>query len=249
MSVSQQIIFFTEIIGTIAFAFSGATVAIRRRMDIFGVLVLGGCTAVGGGLIRDLILGNIPPSMFRKPVYVAVSAITSLAVFILIRRNNHLLEEEGSQRFLRFIELMDAIGLGAFTVVGVNTAVELGYENNSFLMVFVAVLTGAGGGILRDVLGGITPIVLRKRVYALASIAGAIVHLMLMKPLGSLAMFAGAGVVVLIRFLAARYRWDLPVAIPKHSSTAPEGCDQPVKPASIKQSSPSTDCPGWRAFA
>lgn len=80
MSVSQQIIFFTEIIGTIAFAFSGATVAIRRRMDIFGVLVLGGCTAVGGGLIRDLILGNIPPSMFRKPVYVAVSAITSLAV-------------------------------------------------------------------------------------------------------------------------------------------------------------------------
>lgn len=79
--------------------------------------------------------------MFRKPVYVAVSAITSLAVFILIRRNNHLLEEEGSQRFLRFIELMDAIGLGAFTVVGVNTAVELGYENNSFLMVFVAVLT------------------------------------------------------------------------------------------------------------
>ena len=219
MSVSQQIIFFTEIIGTIAFAFSGATVAIRRRMDIFGVLVLGGCTAVGGGLIRDLILGNIPPSMFRKPVYVAVSAITSLAVFILIRRNNHLLEEEGSQRFLRFIELMDAIGLGAFTVVGVNTAVELGYENNSFLMVFVAVLTGAGGGILRDVLGGITPIVLRKRVYALASIAGALVHLMLMKPLGSLAMFAGAGVVVLIRFLTARYRWDLPVAIPKHSST------------------------------
>lgn len=115
--------------------------------------------------------------------------------------------------YWKAINAFDAIGLGMFTVIGVNTAIQGGHGDNGFLLVFVGVVTGVGGGILRDVLAGVTPVVLYKRVYASASILGALAYVLLWRRMqGFVAMITAAAVIILIRFLAARYRWNLPVA-------------------------------------
>ena len=108
------------------------------------------------------------------------------------------------------MNVMDAIGLGAFTVIGINTALKVGYES-TFLLLFVGLITGIGGGMLRDIMAGTTPFVFVKHVYACASIAGAVVCLALRTVWTmSMAMIAGAVVVIIIRILATRYRWNLP---------------------------------------
>lgn len=214
MLFTEQLFFVTEIIGTIAFAFSGAMVAVEKRMDIFGVLVLGGVTAVGGGCIRDMILGVNPPAFFVKPIYVTVAALTSLLVFAIIYYRHKMFSRRSAEGYLRLIDLLDAVGLGAFTVVGVDAAMNTGFADNRFLMVFVGVLTGVGGGILRDILAGLTPTVLRKRIYAIASIIGAFLYIYSLPVLGhTSAMLLAALCIVAIRWLAAHYRWNLPVAV------------------------------------
>ena len=209
----EHILLITEIIGTIAFAFSGAMTAINKQMDIFGVMVLGGVTSVGGGCIRDVLLGITPPSMFVHPVYVIAATITSLVVFLWVKRYSGIFTSASSEKYLRLIDLLDAIGLGAFTVVGVDTAIVAGYGDNFLLLTFVGVITGVGGGILRDIMAGITPAVLRKRVYAVASLIGAIVYILIIPHIPDyVAMILGTFSVIFIRVLAAKYRWHLPKA-------------------------------------
>ena len=117
---------------------------------------------------------------------------------------------------LSLFNFLDALGLGIFTVVGINTAINAGFEDNAFLQIFVGVTTGVGGGILRDMLAGVTPIVLRKQVYASAAFVGAVLYACSYPFISHwAAMFLGAAVVVIIRTLAARYLWNLPVAIPE----------------------------------
>lgn len=213
MNFTEQILFFTEIIGTIAFAFSGAMIAIEKKMDIFGVIVLGGITAVGGGAIRDSILGLTPPMLFRSPIYVIVATITSIVVFLMVWFRHSVFNSNTREKYLHIIDFFDAVGLSAFTVVGVNTAIAAGYQENTFLVVFVGVLTGVGGGILRDIMAGIMPMVLRKRIYAIACILGAVLYLVLLQYIpNSIAMFATCAFIVMLRFLAAHYKWNLPVA-------------------------------------
>lgn len=213
MNFTEQILFFTEIIGTIAFAFSGAMIAIEKKMDIFGVIVLGGITAVGGGAIRDSILGLTPPMLFRSPIYVIVATITSIVVFLMVWFRHSVFNSNTREKYLHIIDFFDAVGLSAFTVVGVNTAIAAGYQENTFLVVFVGVLTGVGGGILRDIMAGIMPMVLRKRIYAIACILGAVLYLVLLQYIpNSIAMFATCTFIVMLRFLAAHYKWNLPVA-------------------------------------
>lgn len=222
-----MIIFIMELVGTIAFAVSGAMTGIQRRMDLFGVNVLGVTTAVGGGLIRDLILGMNPPAMFRRPVYaltaVAVSTVTFFFVYIkeksiskkgaLWETLTHPLGEKHDMHatYEHLLFLGDTLGLGVFTVMGSYTAVTNGYGSNRFLMIFVGVLTGVGGGMLRDIMAGNMPYVLVKHVYAVAALAGAVIYTYLLSYLGGTeCLLVGAAVVMLIRFLAARYRWNLP---------------------------------------
>ena len=210
---SKQILLIVEIIGVIAFSFSGAMTAINRQMDIFGVLVLGGVTSVGGGCIRDVLLGIIPPSMFINPIYVVTATITSLVVFLWVKKYSRIFSTASSEKYLKLMDLLDAIGLGAFTVVGVDTALVAGYGDNFLLLTFVGVMTGVGGGILRDIMAGITPAVLRKRIYAVASLIGAIVYIVIIPYTpSSIAMVFAASLVVMIRVLAAKYRWNLPKA-------------------------------------
>lgn len=210
MNYTDIIILTMELSGTVAFAFSGALLAVRKEMDLLGVCVLGVTTAVGGGLIRDLVLGSIPPGMFLHPLYTLVALGVSLLLFFTLYVNRQLLQGRVGTAFDRIMLVFDTIGLGIFTVVGINTAATLQYRQK-FLLIFVGVITGVGGGLLRDVMAQEKPYIFTKHVYASASIAGAVVCVYTRIPLGSLgSMIAGAAVVMLIRFLAARHRWNLP---------------------------------------
>ncbi len=199
-----------ELIGTVAFSASGAIIAIRKRMDIFGVCVLALTTAVGGGIIRDLLLGVIPPYTFQNPVYAATAAAVAVIVFVKPVRyyltGNH-------QAYQRTMLVMDTIGLAVFSVVGVSNAYAAQPDAGIYLTVFVGVLSGVGGGVLRDVMAGDTPYIFVKDVYACASLAGALVCALIWQAAGqAVAMIVGALVVVVIRFLSVTFHWNLPRA-------------------------------------
>lgn len=257
MNYSDLIIFIMEILGTVSFASSGAMLGIRRKMDFFGVNVLGITTAVGGGMIRDLILGITPPAMFQNSVYAMAAIITSTVLFIVVyfvkrwglfsapqaeapedltgspspkRRSRdspehsresrnplggYLNERAFSQSFIRWYDRVmlfcDTVGLGIFTVMGSYAAVRAGYGENHFLVIFVGVLTGVGGGVVRDMMAGTMPYIFLKHVYAVASLAGALLYSYLYPHMDNLtSMMIGASAVIAIRFLAAYYRWNLP---------------------------------------
>lgn len=200
-----------EIVGTIAFAISGAMVGVKKKHDIFGVIILGIVTAVGGGALRDVLIGNIPPVMFRNHRYVTIAVTVSILVFIVayfMKKN----EVKHAEFFNSLLNVMDALGLGAFTIGGMNAAMGLGYEDNAFLVIFVGVLTGIGGGMMRDILAGQVPFVLYKQVYALASVCGGILYYLLLY-IGmsqAWAVASGVSLIFLTRLLAAWLRWDLP---------------------------------------
>lgn len=208
--MSFSIVLLLEIIGTVAFAVSGAMTGLRKGMDVFGVAILGLTTAAGGGVIRDLILGNTPPELFHNPVYAFVAMGTAVVVFLPAVQ--HLLDRiHGLYDSLML--LMDSLGLGIFTVVGIQTAYATLENPGGFLAIFVGVLTGVGGGILRDVFAGDMPYVFVKHFYACASIIGAVICVLLRLFMGmELAMLIGAASIVVLRFLAVRYRWSLPKA-------------------------------------
>ncbi|MDO5135648.1 MAG: TRIC cation channel family protein [Eubacteriales bacterium] len=211
MDYQGLLVFVMEMVGTVAFAASGAMVGAGRGMDVFGICVLGVVTAVGGGVIRDLILGVVPPGVFQNPVYALVAVVTSCAVFGVLYRKKRVPDGGGKGLYDRIMLVMDSVGLGIFTVVGVNTGIRQGYLDNTFLLIFVGTVTGVGGGILRDMMAGVPPYIFVRHVYACASIAGAVVCVYASRILGgSAAMLISCGVVLLIRYLAAHYRWNLP---------------------------------------
>ena len=209
MDYQSIITFFMEMAGTVAFAASGAMV--ERNMDIFGVSVLGVVTAVGGGMIRDIVLGIIPPNVFTNPVYALVATITSCVVFLAFYWKRQLLEGHMRLTYDRVMLVMDSIGLGIFTVVGVNTGIRSGYMDNVFLLVFLGTITGVGGGLMRDMMAGVPPYIFVKHIYACASIVGAVVCVYMNRFVGNVeAMMVACFVIILIRYLAAHYRWNLP---------------------------------------
>ena len=195
-----------EFVGTVSFAISGAMEAIRHKMDLFGVIMLGVITACGGGVLRDIVTGVIPPRVFQNPNWAILAIIISLLVFIILR-----ISKAAVQHFVRLREalyfLADTGGLAAFTVLGIESAGEGSFA----LLLFVGMITGVGGGVLRDVLAGTVPSIFRKHIYALASAAGAIVDILLMRVLShEVAMLSGFFTVVLIRVLASHFHWNLP---------------------------------------
>ncbi len=208
----DTVLFVIEIIGTVAFAITGVITALEKKFDIFGAIVLGTVTAVGGGIVRDLILGYLPPMAFRKSVYALTAVITSLAVFIIA----YFLGTKIKRHFgvySQIINIFDSIGLSVFVIGGVNSAISCGFGENMFLSVFVATLTGVGGGVMRDIMARRVPKILRKRVYALAAIVGATIYYVLIW-YGILpstpSIIIGAGSVLIIRILATIFRWNLP---------------------------------------
>lgn len=215
--ITMNVVFVLELLGTVAFAFSGCMVANAKRMDIFGVWVLGTVTAVGGGAVRDVLLGSFPPGMFRNGVYVAVATAT-VAFWLLMAARRGAMTNLVFAKLIKIMDISDSLGLGIFAVLGSQTAIRSGYGDNWFLVIFVGVLTGVGGGLLRDVMADMTPMIFCKRIYAIAAMAGSVVYLVLfqVKEIPEIgAVLAGTITVFVIRTLASTYRWDLPVYVMK----------------------------------
>ena len=213
MNFSALLFTISDMIGCVAFALSGSMVALHYRLDLFGNIVLAMTTAMGGGLIRDLIIGCTPPMMFQNPTYAIVASSVAVIMFLLARFSKNLYDRR-EPHINALANVFDAIGLGAFTVVGMRSGIAAGFSDNGFLLVFLSLLTGVGGGVLRDLFVQRMPNVLHKHVYAVAVLIGAVVNLMMFR-LNVRDVFATPATIVLvftIRMLATHYRWNLPHA-------------------------------------
>ena len=194
-----------EVIGTVAFAASGSAVAIRAGMDWLGVIVLAMVTAVGGGTLRDLLLGHVPVFWMEHPWPLAVALATAVVVIIIGSRSPHQTIDS-----LAPMLIADAIGLAAFTVNGTQISIDAG--ESGINAVILGVLTGAGGGVIRDVLASQRPLILIGQIYALAAIAGSslIVALEAWHVPGGISRALALVLILSIRLAALRWNWALP---------------------------------------
>jgi len=192
---------FLDLAGTFAFAISGAVAAKQRRLDLFGIVAIAFVVACGGGIIRDLCIGAIPPTGLTDWRYLLVSLIAALAIIFL---------DKWVQRLNHPVLLFDAIGLSFFAVAGARKA--MAYGHNAEVAILLGMVTAVGGGILRDVLLNRIPVVLEKEIYASAAMVGSVMvvvgtYLGWSEDWVSLVgIFACFG----LRFLALRYHWNLP---------------------------------------
>lgn len=206
-----EIIRIMEIIGTIAFALSGALVAISSGLDIFGVIFLGCITAFGGGIVRDILLGINPPAIFTDLNIFLIAVFVALLTFVV-----SYIYKSKFNLFRTRIEIInnifDAIGLSAFVIIGAEVSCLNGFLDNGFVVTFCGMITGVGGGIFRDVLIDTTPYVFKKYVYAIAAIIGAVIYFVLRKYTQNiqLASLLSMLIIFIIRMLATKYRWSLP---------------------------------------
>ncbi|WGE91535.1 trimeric intracellular cation channel family protein [Actinobacillus genomosp. 1] len=196
-------LFIQDLIGTIVFAVSGAMAARQHKMDIFGMFILAFVTGVGGGTLRDVMIGSTPVFWMKQPIYVLM---ITLAVIITAVFKNNISKKEWQTGLLIF----DAIGLGVFTVIGVQKGLDFGLH--PFIAIALGGITGCFGGVIRDILRNEVPIVLQKEVYVTASLVGGVIFV----------LFYSAGVesrwvdiatvatVIVIRLLAIRFNLNLP---------------------------------------
>ncbi|GAA2032217.1 trimeric intracellular cation channel family protein [Agromyces tropicus] len=203
MGVIQVVL---EYVGTIAFAISGAVAAGRKRMDLVGVVVLACLVAVGGGTLRDVLVGNLPVFWVRNPTYLLVAILTAIAVVALTRTR----ALDVLQRF-HVIQVSDAAGMAVFVVTGTNVALAAGASDISAAI--IGVLSGVGGGIIRDILADEVPDVLRSgQFYATAALAGAAVYVGLLAldvdPL--LVFWIPIVLILVIRLVSLRFGWGVP---------------------------------------
>ncbi|WP_233493775.1 trimeric intracellular cation channel family protein [Desertihabitans brevis] len=190
--------------GVFVFGLSGALVGVRNRLDVLGILMLAGLTGLGGGVVRDVLIGSVPPANLADWRYLLVPALAGLVAFRFHPRLS---------RIERYINWFDALGLGLFCVTGAAKALQFGL--NPVAAALLGMLTAVGGGILRDVVAGRTPLVIRNdEVYALAALAGACVVVVAWETgwYAPWVAVAGAGVCIALRLLAIRYSWRVPRA-------------------------------------
>lgn len=212
--VMNHFILILELIGTCAFAVSGAMVSIKKHLDVFGVIFCAIITAVGGGAIRDVLLSALPPAMFCNYIYVIFATASAVITFSFARVVKNSFEDK-FKYIDRFNNIFDAIGLGIFTIVGINAALDAGYTDNPFFLVFLGMCTGCGGGLLRDILVREIPFILSEKIYAIASVFGGIVYYLMITIFHCnilLSVICSVTLIFLIRIISAIFRWDLPKA-------------------------------------
>lgn len=201
MNPDVPFLFFIEVLGTIAFAISGIRLAAAKRFDWFGAYVVGFVTAIGGGTLRDLLLGA-PPFWMQSWMYVAVTFL-SLVTVIVFRRV--------LVKGLRTLFIFDAIGLALFVVVGIEKSLVTGYP--FWVAIIMGIITGSFGGVLRDILINDEPLFFRKDIYATACLAGGIIYWIItvtgLAPIW--AQIACACTVVGLRMAAVHFNWSLPI--------------------------------------
>jgi uncharacterized membrane protein YeiH len=192
-----------DLTGIFVFGLSGGLLAVRRHLDLFGAVVLALTAGLGGGIVRDLLLGDVPPVALRDIRYLVAGMTAGLVAFVA----HHQLERIG-----RAVRVFDAAGLGLFAVAGAAKAVA--FSMNALTAILIGVLTGTGGGALRDVLANEVPLVLRREIYAVAALAGAVVVVvgdLVGAPPAPVAIGGAVGTFVL-RMVALRLGWHAPRA-------------------------------------
>ena len=194
-----------DLLGTLVFAFSGSLLAARRGLDVFGFVVLALAAGTAGGALRDVLMGAVPPVALADWRYAAVCAAAALFVFAFGAE---------ATRVERLIRVVDAFGLGLFAAAGTTKALDANLGATA--AIFLGVLTAIGGGVARDLLAGIVPVVLRSEIYALAAALGSIVIVVLFAAGVSLSFAAPVGAVVAtgLRLAAMRFNWHAPRRAP-----------------------------------
>ncbi|WP_338731224.1 trimeric intracellular cation channel family protein [Mangrovimonas cancribranchiae] len=190
-----------DILGTIAFAISGVLVAQEKRMDPFGVLIIAFVTAVGGGTLRDVLIGQTPVSWMTNMTYVYVIFTSTIFAIIFRKQINYLRKS---------LFLFDTIGIGLYTVVGIEKGLSIGLH--PIICVSLGTMTACFGGVIRDILSNEIPVIFRQEIYATACILGGVTYFLLQElPIVENFVFIISGlVVIVIRLLAVRFKISLP---------------------------------------
>jgi uncharacterized membrane protein YeiH len=194
-----------DLIGVAVFAASGASAGVAKRLDLFGVAFVGFAAALGGGILRDLVIGAAPPLAFADWRYAVTAVAASIAAFWL---------HPALHRLRRTVLVLDAAGLGLFTVTGTLKALEAGLPAVGACL--VGMLTAIGGGLTRDLLTGEIPVVLQKEIYAVVALCGAVLVAVLyrLEQTGVIPLVSAAAAITGLRVLALYRRWSAPIAVP-----------------------------------
>lgn len=195
-------IYILDLFGVAVFAITGALAAGKKKMDLFGVVVLALATALGGGTLRDVILGGYPVFWISDPTYIFVGAAAAILIFVLARFRRPP---------LKALTFADAFGLAIFTVIGTERAISLGVPGS--IAVIMGVMTGVAGGIIRDLLSGEIPLVLKAEIYATASLCGAITFAVLTKHFPSMPLPAPTAIMIILALRLAAIHWQLSLPV------------------------------------
>ena len=190
-----------DILGTIAFAISGVLVAMEKRLDLFGVLIIAFVTAIGGGTLRDLLIGNTPVGWMHDLTYVITIFISVVFAILFVNKLKYLRKS---------LFLFDTIGIGLYTMIGVEKGLEA--ELLPIMCIFLGTMTACFGGVIRDILCNEIPVIFHKEIYATACILGALSYFLIIQfPVkDEYAYIAAILVVILLRLLAVRFKITLP---------------------------------------
>jgi len=212
----ESILICVEVLGIVSYAISGTVVAIDKEADLFGVLFLAVMTCFGGGILRDIIIGYLPPRFFTSMYFeLAVALLTSLTIFILAKifKRKYM---ENEARVMTFNNYLDALGIGVFAVGGTSLCIEYG----PLIAITLGMISAVGGGMVRDLILRDIPFIMTKRVYAVATLVGSSVYYLTVAVICPdnelvelIARVGSALLIFLIRVLATRFKLDMPKAI------------------------------------
>lgn len=193
--------FAIDILGTIAFAISGVLVAMEKKLDLFGVLIIAFVTAVGGGTLRDMLIGNTPVVWMRESVYIFTILGTVIFAILFVNQLKYL---------RKTLFLFDTIGIGLFTMVGIEKG--LSAELMPIICIILGTITASFGGVIRDILCNEIPVIFHKEIYATACILGGISYFLLIQlPIdGAYAYIVAILIIILVRILAVKFHIALP---------------------------------------
>jgi uncharacterized membrane protein YeiH len=190
-----------DILGTVAFAISGVLVAMEKKLDLFGVVIIAFVTAVGGGTLRDFLIGNTPVGWMTTPVYLITITATVIAAIIFVNQLRY---------FRKSLFLFDTIGLGLYTMVGVEKGINAGLS--PVICIILGTITASFGGVIRDILCNEIPVIFRKEVYATICILGGIFYFVIIQfPVATKVAYAAAILsIIVMRLLAVKFKISLP---------------------------------------
>jgi len=203
----MEILYVLDIMGTTAFAISGALVAMNKRFDPFGVFIIAFVTAVGGGTLRDVLIGRQPVIWMQNPSYV-YAIIVAVIITVIFRKNLRILSKS--------LFLFDTIGLGIFTIIGTEIGIKANFH--PLISISLGTMSAAFGGVIRDILCNEIPVIFRKEIYATACIFGAITFIILNKlNLDATIVYTSTTlIVIIIRLVAVKFHLSLPPFYTKH---------------------------------